>query len=311
LNRYRKMVEIVLTIFNNELRPVTATTIENSVSEGTVEIEVNLQDFKNTFQLRSGQEISPLVDNVPTTNEYYVDTAANSSKYSIFATTVKEQLNPAFGRVVLNPATVVDASGNALTPAQMALVNDYVRDLSAQLFGSPQLTYLITNNKVIQDDLVVKFKTVVMAAIQTILLKVDVNNTTNTTNLSGTAGNKYSTDQPTDATGAQLTMNADNVCRQIMLSILQQEPERFVTTNYVIKSPLPLQANDSILFRVILDNSQQNTPVPNSGVKPLGWTVSGQVRNRVYNIRLVMKAEPSNPGIDVLTASESTYYDNI
>ena len=304
------MVEIVLPIFNSSLTPVTASTIDNAVSEGTVEIEVNLEDFKNTFQIRSGQEISPLVDNVPTTNEYYVNTEANSSKYSIFATTEKEQLNPAFGRVVLNPATVVDASGNALTAAQMALVNDYVRDLSAQLFGSPQLTYLITNNKVIQDDLVEKFKGVVVLAVKNILLKVDVKNTTNT-NLSGDADNKYSTDQPTDASGTKLTMNADNVCRQIMLSILQQEPERFLGTNYVVKNPLPLPANDSILFRVILDNSQQNTPVPGSGIKPVGWTVSGQVRNRVYNIRLVMKAEPSNTGIDALMASGSTYYDNI
>ena len=304
------MVEIVLPIFNSSLTPVTASTIDNAVSEGTVEINVSLSDFRNTFQIRSGQEISPLVDNIPTTNEYYVDTASNSSKYSIFATNEKEQLNPAFGRVVLNPATVVDASGTALTHAQMALVNDYVRDLSAQLFGSPQLTYLITNNKVIQDDLVEKFKGVVVLAIKNILLKVDLKNTTNT-NLSGDADNKYSTDQPTDAANSKLTMNADNVCRQIMLSILQQEPNRFLTTNYVNKSPLPLQEDDSILFRVILDNSQQNTPLPSSGVKPVGWSVSGQVRNRVYNIRLVLKAEPSNAGMDVLMASGSTYNDNI
>ncbi len=309
MNRYRKMVEIVLPIFNSSLTPVTATTIDNAVSEGTVEIEVNLEDFRNTFKLRSGQEISPLSDNVPTTNEYYVDVSMNVSTYSIFASDAKEQLNPAFGRVVLNPATVVDASGNALTPAQMALVNDYVRDLSSQLFGSPHLTYLITNNKAVQDDLVEKFKNVVMSNIKNILLKVSVTNTSNN-NLSGSVP-KYSTDQPTNATGAQLTMNADNVCRQIMLSILQQEPDRFIGTSYVSVAPLPLQEDDSILFRVILDNSNQNSPVPGSGIKNVGWSVAGQVRNRVYNIRLIMKAEPSNPGIDVLTASGSTYYDNI
>lgn len=309
MNRYRKMVEIVLPIFNSELTPVTATTIDNAVSEGTVEIEVNLEDFRNTFKLKSGQEISPLVDNIPTTNEYFVDVSMNVSKYSIFASDTKKQLNPAFGRVVLNPATVVDASGNALTPAQMALVNDYVRDLSSQLFGSPHLTYLITNNKAVQDDLVVQFKNVVMSNIKTILLKVSAYNTTNT-NLSGTSF-KWSTDQPTNATGTQLTMNADNVCRQIMLSILQQEPDRFVGVSYVSMAPLPLQEDDSILFRVILENTNQNSPVPGSGIKNVGWSLAGQVRNRVYNIRLIMKAVPSNPGIDVLTASGSTYYDNI
>ena len=303
------MVEIVLPIFNSELTPVTATTIDNAVSEGTVEIEVNLEDFRNTFKLKSGQEISPLVDNIPTTNEYFVDVSANVSTYSIFASDTKKQLNPAFGRVVLNPATVVDASGNALTPAQMALVNDYVRDLSSQLFGSPHLTYLITNNKAVQDDLVVKFKNVVMSNIKKILLKVSATNTTNT-NLSGTSF-KWSTDQPTNATGTQLTMNADNVCRQIMLSILQQEPERFVGSSFVSVAPLPLQEDDSILFRVILENTNQNSPVPGSGIKNVGWSLAGQVRNRVYNIRLIMKAVPSNPGIDVLTASGSTYYDNI
>ena len=292
------MVEIVLPMLNATLSSSSASIIDDIISKVTVVIEVSLNDFRNTFQLKTDQAILSLVDENPTQNQYYVNTAANTSKYSIFATNTKQTLNPAFGKVVLNPALVRDVSGNNMNPAKMALVNDYIRDLASQILGRPQLTYLITNNRVAQIDLVKKFKNTVITNIRNILLNVDVNNTTNP-NLSGTTGDKYSLDQPTNAVGAQLTMNSDNICRKIMINILEQAHERFNGLSFVSKAPLPFIENDSIMFRVILDNSNQTS------------LVADQVQNRTYNIRLLMKAAPTNPGIDVFLAEGSIFYDEI
>jgi hypothetical protein len=325
------MVEIVLPTFDNTLTPIAATAIDNAVSEGTVEIEVDLEDFRQAFQIQTGNTVSPDNEDWVSTIQYFFDKSQlEESSYSFYGTPA---LNPAFGKVVLNPATLVDASGTALSVDNMALVNDYMRDLSAQIFGNPQLIYLFTNARVVQRNIVQKFKGTVVKGITDILNLVDVN-TSKTENyrlVGDNSGNNFMIDAPLEYPNGTVlnatqkaAWNQSNICRTMLLSILEQAPSRFRSTDsplsFVTKAPVPFHADDSILFRVILDNADQmspeaqrggqsNLPTGNLATNNAGWTLGGQVRNRVYNIRLILKSTPSNPGIDTLSASSSIYYD--
>jgi hypothetical protein len=279
------MVEIVLTAFNNEITPAKATVIADPVAEATVEIEVSLSDFTDAFQFKTSDDLAnPLVPDKDI--HYYTDITKLQSDFSFFATNDGYAFNPALGKVTLNPATAVDASANPLTNEQLAVVNDYMRDLAKQMFGSPHLTYLFSNDEVVQEDIVTKCKTPVNETIRALLSAVDKNVSELT---DSDSDGKYTTDQMT---------SADNICRQMFLSLATQVPDRFRAPGFsaVSKRALPLVAYDSIRFRLTLNNSVQNSAPTSPATATTGWTAPNQVRDRVYNIRMILVNTPSNPG---------------
>lgn len=279
------MVEIVLTAFNNTITPIKANAIADPVAEATVEIEVNLNDFLEAFQFKTTDDLSN--PSVPDKDiHYYTDVSKLQSDFSFFATTSNKAFNPALGRVTLNPAVAVDASGVALTVEQLALVNDYMRDLAKQMFGSPHLTYLFSNDEAVQENVVSQCKGPVVSTIKTLLSAVDVS----VSELEDSdADGKYTTDQMT---------TSDNICRQIFLSLATQVPDRFRAAGFsaVSKRSLPFLTGDSIRFQLTLNNTNQKSDTVNPLNTTSGWTSPSQVRPRVYNIRMILKNTPSNTG---------------
>jgi len=288
------MVEIVLTAFDNDITPVKATTIADPVAEATAEIEVKLSDFINAFKIKTSDDLANPLD--PGDIKYYTDISQLASDYSFFATTENKRFNPALARVKLNPATAVDASGAVLTESQLGVVNDYMRDLAKQMFGSPHLTYLFSNDVVVQEDVITKCKDPVVKDIRTLLTAVD--KTASTLSTSDSDG-KYTTNA--NATDG-------NICRQIFLSLATQVPERFrVNFNSTGITSLPLLAEDSIRFTITLKNELQKSDPTSPANATSGWTSPAQVRDRVYNIRMILKATPVNAGFDNLV----TQFDSV
>jgi hypothetical protein len=255
------MVQIQLNVFNNALA-VAVTYVNPS---GVVRIQVSLSNFQNTFRIKTSD--ATLAN--PTTNtnmRYYVDRTQNTSKYSFFASNTAERLNPAYGKVVRNPATFVDASGDLLSDRELALVNDFVRHLALQEFENAQLTYLFTNTALLQQSIISNMQTV-SSTLQTYLSSFD--KTVGTSILSDADG-KY-------ATNAQV-----NVCRALFLAMNHQVPNRFDALQANVLTNLPFEEGDSITFHVLMDNSLQEP----------------SANNRSYIVELVMASQPVNAGYD-------------
>jgi hypothetical protein len=74
-----------------------------------------------------------------------------------------------------------------------------------------------------------------------------------------------------------------------------QAPDRFRDNfNALEKRALPFVSDDSITFRVVLSNLNQTAGSTS------GWSVPNQIRDRVFKIRMVLKATPANLSVDGL-----------
>jgi hypothetical protein len=182
-----------------------------------------------------------------------------------------------------------------------------MRDLAAKKMGSPHLSYLFTNDLVVQKSIVSKCAGVV----DTIKGKLTaLNSVDGSFALEPSDGNgKYLTDS---------TPGAENICRVLFQALFAQAPERFgllvagsapgvepvvAPTYFDATDPvdLPFQIGDSIVFNVVMDNSQQDAT--------RGWATAGSISNRTYKIRLILKkyvlgasSAPANAIADTLAA---------
>jgi hypothetical protein len=181
-------------------------------------------------------------------------------------------LNPAFGPIVLYPATFVDESGIPLSMKELGLVNDYVRNLASHYFNDPQSTYLFTNIVEMKTNVVANMQNVI-GALKTLMVALDKN--------IGTSG-LLSTDLDGKFTSnAETTTN--NLCRNIFLSIIQQVPTRFTGFSAML-APMPFEAGDIISFDVMVGNANVLMP-----------TI-------LYTVDLVLVAVPVNVAYDSLAA---------
>jgi hypothetical protein len=306
------MVEIVVSAFNATVTSLPAAVSAVDSAYATAEYEVNLGEFQDMFQI---QCTDSLMDASTTPNiKYFVRPAVASTDFSFFSANVAKRINPALGKVVLNAATTVDSAGTALTGAQLSVVNDYMRDLAAKKMGSPHLSYLFTNDLVVQKSIVSKCAGVV----DTIKGKLTaLNSVDGSFALEPSDGNgKYLTDS---------TPGAENICRVLFQALFAQAPERFgllvagsapgvepvvAPTYFDATDPvdLPFQIGDSIVFNVVMDNSQQDAT--------RGWATAGSISNRTYKIRLILKkyvlgasSAPANAIADTLAAG--TFSDSL
>ena len=259
------MVRIQLEIFNNAMA-IAVTTV---TTPATVKIEVTLNDFRNTFLLKTNGDLTD-----PSTNlsiHYYIDTTENTSKYSI-CTNVPDQLNPAFGPVVLYPATFVDDTGVSLPTKELGLVNDYVRNLASLYFNDPQLTYLFNNIPEMKTSVVANMQGAV-GVLKTLMASLDKSFGTSQL-LSEDSDGRYTSNAGT---------SSENLCRSVFLSIIQQAPTRFTGFSTLL-TPMPFEVGDIVGFVVFVDNA--NTLMP---------TVS-------YTVDLVLVDVPVNAAYDSLAA---------
>lgn len=291
------MVVIVLSALNRSVIPTTAT-ITNQPDDAVAEFQISLEDFEDMFQVEGIDNLGDNVDSAIVPIKYFVNTTTHATLTPRTRTAWAWPLaafNPGFAQVVANAATTVDGTGVQLDDTELPVVADYIRSLSKGMFGTPHLTYLITNDFTVQKDVVTKLKAAV-ATIKTSFTSLDKYSATTTTyadiKTDGEGGPKY-TDNTHTATS--------NICRELFLGLLKQAPDRFADTTYLsgVKYTLPFEDGDRITFKVTLDNSAQYgiSTVPASGTTPaigsVGWA-SGQIPNRVYTIILILKTAPTN-----------------
>ena len=217
--------------------------------------------------------------------KYYVDPSATFIPYSFFNADDTLKINPAFALVTLNAATFKDSAAADFAMGGLGVVNDYIRDLAKQELGSLFLTNLFTNEKDVQQSLV-DGAAVKAGEIATLLSSLS--GTGNHSNLVGDSPLKYTTD---------VFNSPDNVCRVLFQGLFAQAPGRFAPPfDSVSRIQLPFLENDSIVFTLVCDNSDQRAG------QNTGWATPASVLNRKYKIRLILKTEPSNPCADALAA---------
>jgi hypothetical protein len=286
------MVVIVLTAFNQLVTP-TAATVKDTPVDAIAEFEIDLEHFADMFQIQGMENLGNNTDSEDTPLKYYVNSTPHSALKPRTLTTWEwpfNAFNPAFALVKKNAATTVDGLGETLEAKDMTIVSDYIRSLSFNMFGSPQLSYLITNDFTVQKDVVSKLKT----SMGDVKAKVDLLD--RHTGLfsgitTGADGFKYLTNS---------SASTDNICRELFLGLLKQAPERFAESSSYLsdeKYTLPFREGDRLTFKVTLDNSAQygvvTTAPTGQTTGTVGWAAAGQIPNRIYTIVLVLKSSPS------------------
>lgn len=203
------------------------------------------------------------------------DTDASDIKYYVFdasnAWPTDLVLNPANADMSNNP---IFATGGDILANKNKVKHDFVRYLALKLFNTAYGVDLFSNEDALLTDLVSKGATA-HAAIKTALAAVS----TTAAGLANTDANglKYATNDLSGNT---------NFSRELLRQVAYAAPARFsATSNISGVQSVPLQADDTINFKVSIsaDAAQHNLT-----------SVAGPFDVRVYQIRLVLKAEPTN-----------------
>ena len=203
------------------------------------------------------------------------DTDASDIKYYVFdasnAWPTNLVLNPANADMSNNP---IFATGGDILANKNKVKHDFVRYLALKLFNTAYGVDLFSNEDALLTDLVSKGATA-HAAIKTALAAVS----TTAAGLANTDANglKYATNDLSGNT---------NFSRELLRQVAYAAPARFSATSDIsgVQS-VPLQADDTINFKVSIsaDAAQHNLT-----------NVAGPFDVRVYQVRLVLKAEPTN-----------------
>jgi hypothetical protein len=203
------------------------------------------------------------------------DTDASDIKYYVFdasnAWPTNLVLNPANADMSNNP---IFATGGDIVLNKNKVKHDFVRYLALKLFNTAYGVDLFSNEDALLTDLVSKGATA-HAAIKTALAAVS-------TTAAGLAD--------TDVNGLKYATNAltgeTNFSRELLRQVAYAAPARFSATSDIsgVQS-VPLQVDDTINFKVSIsaDAAQHNLT-----------GVAGPFDVRVYQIRLVLKDEPTN-----------------
>ena len=203
------------------------------------------------------------------------DISASDIKYYVFSE------NPNWPTdLVLNPAnadmsgTPIFATGGDILANKNKVKHDFVRYLAQQLFNTAYGVDLFSNEDALLNDIVSKGATA-HTAIKTALAAVN-------TTAAGLAD--------TDVNGLKYATNAltgeTNFSRELLRQVAYAAAPRFAAISDIsgVQS-IPLQADDTINFKVSI------SAAPNQH-ELTGRT--NPFNARVYQIRLVLKAEPTN-----------------
>lgn len=244
---------------SGELAAAAAAVLDVSAS---AVYNIKLSDMLNVFKFQS--DSFDVNDTDASDIKYYVFDASNAWPTDLV-------LNPANADMSNNP---IFATGGDILANKNKVKHDFVRYLALKLFNTAYGVDLFSNEDALLTDLVSKGATA-HAAIKTALAAVS----TTAAGLANTDANglKYATNDLSGNT---------NFSRELLRQVAYAAPARFAGISDIsgVQS-VPLQADDTINFKVSIsaDAAQHNlTSVP------------GPFDVRVYQIRLVLKAEPTN-----------------
>lgn len=197
------------------------------------------------------------------------DLAAQDIKYYVYKNDFPSLTNSVAGSMLDHP----DSSGAIATgyaDNKMFLKHDYIRYLALRLFNTHHGVDLFSNETALVNDISSNAATVV-SHITGILTAVDISGSG--TGMSGAANNYYFND---DA-------SANNICQKVLSHMIKADPSRFSALSSAI-TPLPFIENDSLNFNVTVKaaTGQHNL------------TSVAAIPDRVYRIKLLLKASPSN-----------------
>jgi len=272
------MVDFVLEDFASSVTMGTAGTLASasipSLDASSVAIlEVDLDNMKDVFQFQ-------------TDSTDFVNTAATDLKYLVQMTNWPN-LNPSNAMLdhtsSTNPIATVGSDGSNLAANKMMVCHDYTRYLAVKLFSTHFGVDLFNNETALLQNL----RTVTGVAssgqtwydISASLVKVSTTGD-HTGIVTGDASGNYMTNAQTANT---------NICKSLFDQLLGAAPSRFSGLgNSGTFQSIPFAADDTISFKltVAAATNQHNL----TGVSAIG--------NRVYKIKLVMKASPSNTAVD-------------
>lgn len=256
---------------SGELAAAAAAVLDVSA---TAVYNIKLSDMLNVFKFQSDSfDVN--------------DISASDIKYYVFSESPNWPTN-----LVLNPAnadmsgTPIFATGGDIEANKNKVKHDFVRYLAQQLFNTPYGVDLFSNEDALLSDLVSKGATA-HTAIKTALAAVN----TTAVGLANTDANglKYATNALTGET---------NFSRELLRQVAYAAAPRFFAISDIsgVQS-IPLQADDTINFKVSISPATNQHELT-SRTNPFNA--------RVYQIRLVLKAEPENV-LPVESDSASAY----
>lgn len=274
------MVDFIVEEFASSVTMGTAGTLASasipSLDASSIAVlEVNLDDMKDVFQFQ-------------TDSDDFVNTAATDLKYLVQMTNWPS-LNPVNGMLdhtsSTNPIATTGSSGADLAANKMMVCHDYTRYLATKLFSTHFGVDLFNN----EPELLQSLRTVGGVAssgqswydISASLVAVSTTGD-HTGIVTGDASGNYMTDAQTANT---------NICKALFDQLMGSAsgPARFSGLGNVgTFQSIPFEADDTISFKLTIAaaTNQHNL----TGVDAIG--------NRVYKIKLVMKASPSNTAVD-------------
>ena len=272
------MVDFVLEDFASSVTMGTAGTLASasipSLDASSIAVlEVDVDNMKDVFQFQ-------------TDSTDFVNTAATDLKYLVQMANWPN-LNPSNAMLdhtsSTNPIATVGSDGSNLAANKMMVCHDYTRYLAVKLFSTHFGVDLFNT----EPELLQNLRTVTGVAssgqtwydISASLVKVSTTGD-HTGIVTGDASGNYMTNAQTANT---------NICKSLFDQLMGASPSRFSGLgNSGTFQSIPFAADDTISFKLTIAaaTNQHNL----TGVSAIG--------NRVYKIKLVMKASPSNTAVD-------------
>lgn len=290
-----KNITVLIPALNQSIDPISVSLSAKDEVNAEAIMYVSLADMRSAFQVKVTQD----GDSGENYIRYFVDAPKLNDLGTVSGNTA---MNPAFAVVEVGATTWLSGSGNVLSAKGRMVENDYIRNLSLQLLGNPNLTTSFTNTGDVLYDVQGQCDGA-MRNIASILKSIDFTN--------GALVDADFVQEPLVDGGKyyfqDVSTSAKNICKLMWQSIMRYAPERLsqINADGTFQS-LPFIDGDSFKFELIFDNTN-NTGVPNSVNTAATTTtianptsvgnqapVQQGVAPRNYYIRYVMRSDVSS-----------------
>jgi hypothetical protein len=227
--------------------------------------QIGLAALQNTFKFQS--DAFDISNAAASDVQYYVDP-------SFWPTGI----NIAHAMLQGEHATgATNALGSGYDDNRCLLKHDFVRYLALKLFNTVHGVDLFSNETELLNNIVEHGNTI-KTGITTKLTEIGLSGTA--AGIAGTDGSKYLTNA---------TTGTNNLGRIIMQQLAASAPERFAQdiTNSNVAQSMPFRVDDALYFKVTVKAAAHQNDL--TGV--------GAIDDRVYHIKLLVKASPTNVAV--------------
>ena len=231
----------------------------------TAVFQIGLSALKDTFKFQS--------DALDISN-----VASSDVKYYVYPANWPTGVNVAHAMLQGEHATGASGKlGSGYDDDRCLLKHDFVRYLAQKLFNTVHGVDLFSNETELLENIVGHGHTI-KTGINTKLTAVGVSGSD--AGLAGSAGSKYLTNA---------TAESKNLGRIIMQQLASSAPGRFATdiANSDAIQSMPFQENDALYFKVTVKAAANQHDL----------TSVAAIEDRVYHIKLLVKASPSNVAV--------------